>query len=455
MGGWWLQEDGGPAPQANEERKERWMFRYTMGIAWMVLLLAVGGVGALSAADARVRLDSAVDMDAAGRGLRQAVTAYEQALESGLPMSYTRLTLERGETLRLGGNTFIVLLDGGDDRGAPVLLVTDDGPIRVDTVAAREVEAGPVKLIFLMGSRKGSFADFLVRGARDEAPMLANATNPDSKVLITGDPATRTMRIAAGDEQIVDFARQYLAEVNKGRSAEEAARVARMAVPPSRELLTRPTRGAAGGYTDPKNFFSPSTDDLPYAAAVTLQLVRGDSSSINELASSWAYDSSRPANPNPPVRVEGGGQGLDVDYGRPGDRFNAKLRAMEASGRVNVDSETFVRVPIGGYSDFSLQGGASMMSARMEARRAGRSAVMLEIDNRTGDWGFLGAVATRVRMRDGQTITLAKNSYSRTTEQSSGVPLARDIPFVGPVFGQERRTSDRSSFALFATLSLE
>src|SRR5690606_10013789 len=89
--------------------------------------------------------------------------------------------------------------------------------------------------------------------------------------------------------------------------------------------------------------------------------------------------------------------GADVRVGEQGDRWRARLRALEQSGEVRVESTTFLRVPLDGYStsSFRFDSRREGQSGALRARRMGAEAVELIIDTRSGDWSNLGAVSTR------------------------------------------------------------
>ncbi len=77
------------------------------------------------------------------------------------------------------------------------------------------------------------------------------------------------------------------------------------------------------------------------------------------------------------------------------------------------------------------------------------------VDSQSGDWSSLGSVSTRVRVRDGATVPLARSATSITRESRSGPPIVGDIPFAGPLIGSSSRSSHQSDYALFATVVVE
>jgi hypothetical protein len=91
----------------------------------------------------------------------------------------------------------------------------------------------------------------------------------------------------------------------------------------------------------------------------------------------------------------------------------------------------------------------------VRARAVGRNQVEVSIDQQGGDWSFLGAVATTLRFRPGQTLTVAQSTTSRTSSSSSGTPILSQIPYAGPAFGSSSSSSQNSSYALYATVDVE
>ena len=57
--------------------------------------------------------------------------------------------------------------------------------------------------------------------------------------------------------------------------------------------------------------------------------------------------------------------------------------------------------------------------------------------------------------QNGQTLQVAKNSSSRTTSSSSGTPIIKDIPYIGPGFGNSQSSSESESYAVFVTVELD
>ena len=109
---------------------------------------------------------------------------------------------------------------------------------------------------------------------------------------------------------------------------------------------------------------------------------------------------------------------------------------------------------MGGRTRFELQGPGGMVYAYLAARRAGKGA-LLSISNTSGDWSFVGGLSTTVRLNNGQTVTLARNTFSRTQTQTSSVPIVSGVPYAGALFGNERTVRENSSYALIATMEFQ
>jgi hypothetical protein len=289
----------------------------------------------------------------------------------------------------------------------------------VTVEVGRSTAAGALELLPTNLSSGNQSATLLVRGNPQVSAEAAAQQSTLPPATINASLATRAMTVTSDSPRSVEFARVFLEELNAGRAPQAARTLARsMAAAP--RVAGRPVDDSAGprprSYVDATNVLdAPEVEGaLPHSALVTFHLVRGELSAINELSSSWQYDSTGRSNPDPPVRVRGGGDGADVRVGRPGDRFRYKLRALEAERRANVQSESFIRVMIGGHGDLRISGPGGQASAYVHVRRAGRSAVELAFDHFSGDWSFVGSANSRLRVSDGRTVLVAKNTYSRT-----------------------------------------
>ncbi len=392
-----------------------------------------------------VRLASGVKMDDAGRALREALDRLETG--SGLPSAWTSVRLTRGESHQLANNTFLVLSEDANNR--PQLLFVDGSELHRETLReGEEVRLGRLQVIMTLAIHNGAQADLLVRAE----PVVEDDVEGEKRTSpteITGLVNERELRIKSPDRAALDFSATFLRQLNYGKSPAEAERLAH-------GELVAPKAAAAGAYTDATNVLEGRAEKFqPLAARVTLRLVRGESSAIRELCTSWQYRNTGRGNSDPPVSLRGGGRGADISVGARGDRFQYRLRALEAQGSVKVENETLVRVPLGGHSSLNLNGPRGYMEAWVHATPRGQEHVELLIDHLSGDWNFLGSMSTRVRMRDGQTTALAQNTYQRSSSSSSGPPIISGIPYIGPAFGNERRVVESSTYALLATMELE
>lgn len=409
-------------------------------ICVLIVLPAVSVAGEVT-----VRLAYGVEMDDAGRGLREAINRFEE--RGPLPAEWTAVEVARGESAKLDAHTFLVLSQA--PSGAPQLMFIDGSDLHREVLReGEELQLGRLHVIPTELSSDRTRAKLLVRA---DAPKTAKAiAKSDTK--ITGHPGRRELTVSSDNDAVLSFANDYLRHLNDGLAASEAERmaIAGFRQPPGGLEAPR------GRYVDPTNVMEGRDADFqPLAARVTLRVVRGESTAVRELCSSWEYNNTGRGNSDPPVRVSGGGSGADVSVGGRGDRFRYRLRALEAEGRVNVENETLVRVPLGGSTQFSLGGPRGFMEAWIHAQPRGRNQTELLIDHLEGDWGFLGSISTRVRFRDGQTLPLAQNSYSRSSSSSSGPPIVSGLPYVGPFFGNERSVVESGSYALIATMELE
>lgn len=423
----------------------------------LIALVMLLGAGSAPAAEARVRLASGIALDDAGRDLRRAITAYETAQRRGLPEAWSLVQLERNRSLRFGDRGLFVLVSVEDDEAMLIVSAGEEGASQAVLRRGLEGDAGPVQVILVSTEKARGRAQVLMR-AKEPGPLLV--TGPpswESRVRLTGFENPNEMVIVAPDDRTVRFGRAFLEAYNMGASAEEAARAARENVPPVAEFA-RAGAAEAGGravrpVAEPEDDFD--SDWIPQNARITLRSVRGEASALRELSGAVSYDSAGRSPDDVAVGGRAGEAGGTVSVGRPGDRFQAALRALERQGQARVESENFMRVPIGGSSHFSFSGPAGGVGGRFTVIPRGRERVEVLIDQSTGDWGHYGFVQTRAIFRDGQTLPLAQNLSERTTSSRSGAPIFSQIPYVGPLFGSSTETSVSSSYALYATVELE
>ena len=427
-------------------------------LAALFFLLAQG-----AAAERRtVYLAQGVPLDDAGHALRRAVTAQEAASASGIPQTWTSVSLAPGEQVAFGPSRFLLLMSDSPPGAVRLLWVDDNGPRDAVLAPGDEADFGEVRVLAASAPRSRLPARLMLRASQPAPLLLDRAPGAPSAVRIEGDTNPHRLDIETEDPRLMAFALEFLRGLNAALSPEEAARLAREAEPPAagRIVATRPGGASSPGYpgrgpyTDSTNMFD-GPEGMPTAALVTLTLVRAEDWALRELSGSVAYDSAGRAPESPRVGASGARGGGDVRVGSPGDRWRGRLRALEASGDCNVEGETFVRVPLGGSSFFSFIGPTGGVDGAVSARLAGRRQADLLIDQRSGDWSFLGAVSTRARVTDGGTVTLARSSSSRASSSRSGPPLVGGVPFIGPMIGETRETRQSSSYALFATVTME
>lgn len=409
-----------------------------------------------------ILLRAHVDLDEAGFALRQAITAQELAARDPLPHAWTQVRLARGAQAPFGEGRFLLFMEDSPAGAARLLWVDDSGPRDAVLASGDEADFGGLRVLVASVPPPAGRAPgvFVVRRSQP-APLLAEPPSGfASAARIFGDEDPRRLTIRADDPRLLAFAEAFLRELNAGHPPEEAAGRARQQEPPPSAFAPAPGEIAvqapgAPVHAQPSHMLPSQAAAMPSSAMVTLMLVRAEDWALRELSGSAAYDSAGTTPDRPRVGASGGPGGGEVRVGSPGDRFRARLRALEAQGSLQVESESWVRVPLGGGSSFAFFGPAGGVDGHIHARPAGRNAVDLMIDQRGGDWSFLGAVATRVRLSHGGTATLARHTSTRTETYRSGPPLVGGFPFVGPMLGQTRETRQGASYALFASVALE
>ena len=450
-----------PAPASRAEGKLAPRLTICAVLGFLAMFLVPAAVAPAERVQVSVR--SASDLDRIGPQLRQAINAYEAAQAApSLPVSWTQVEIAPGQALDLGDGHLLMMQAQGWSE--PELVLLTPGETHRARLAGRTgpVELGPLEVTPVEAGYAGGGRSVLLRakdGAGEREPLRkllaerAVATN----VRIEGYESPPRFAITARDERTLAFARRFVEEMRAGRTAEQAAERAWEAHPPS-----APAVRAMRGYQSPQRAGTPpypgapgyyAEDDFPHAAQVTLHLVRAESSALNQLLSEISYDSAGNRPENPRVQGRTGGRGADVQIGSPGDRFEARLRALERTGRLRVESESLAYVPLGGWTTMTMAGPSEALSARLGARQQGQH-IYLDVDQRSRGWEALGSVSTVVRLRDGQTLPLARNTYQRREEATSGPPIFSGVPYLGPLFGASQRSSLMSEYALFATVHL-
>lgn len=421
-------------------------------IVWILTLLVLLPLGARGQ-ESLVRVAPGVNMDEVGLALRRALTAWEFAAANEPPQKWALATLSPNRSLTVCQDVYLLMQDSTGTDEVRLLVVDASGPMQATFRPGDERRVGAMRLLLLPRQSNARGVDFLVRAAEQGPLLLDGGSSSTSPTQIQGFEEQGTMRLTSRDPRALRFAEAFLMHLGAGADAEEAAALAREEVPPPNRLDSLP--GPVALPSRPEPIALGEVAVLPDSAMVTLRLVRGEASSLRALSGSMAYDSAGRAPSDPRVRAETGPQGGAVSVGVPGDRFRGTLHALEREGKLNVDSESMVRVPIGGTAFFRFDGPSGGMNGIVSARRVGRNQVELTVDQQGGDWGFLGAVSTRVRFADGDTRVLAQSSTSRTSSSSSGAPIISQIPYVGPATGSSQRSQQQSNYALFATVHLE
>ncbi len=83
--------------------------------------------------------------------------------------------------------------------------------------------------------------------------------------------------------------------------------------------------------------------------------------------------------------------------------------------------------------------------------------VMQEVSNATGETQFNApvisqrSVQTQLLVRDGQTVVLGGLTDKQEDKASSGLPFLSSIPFIGGLFGQQRRVTTETELFIFLT----
>lgn len=417
-------------------------------IALLVLLLPLW----TGAADFQMRFDSAEGMDRAGRDLRRAVTAWQLAGRSALSHEWQTLNLAEQETAQLDGGLRLLLVQRTRiEEKAALRLLLVDAATGAETADVAEGAAHDFAAVSVQAVKIGSGAEralLLVR-RRGEAALLTDAPASGGSPTITGTDATRILMVSSSDPAELEFCRRFLFHRNGGKTAEDAAREARREVPPpSRTVSVEDSRHR------PRDPWEEAAAGAWHSATITIHSLLGEDAALKELESSWSYTNQRPMNPDPRVRIEGGGDGATVDIGSPGDAVQARIRAAEKTGRVRMEGQTLARVMAGERTRLYINRGGEQVALDVGATRAG-NAVLLDVDMADRGRGSGSSTSTRLRVRPGQTVTLSKFESSREESFRSGPPLLPDLPFIGGIFGNSRDASYSVQSAVYVTVEVE
>jgi hypothetical protein len=394
------------------------------------------------------QVPEAISQDVAGATLRRAFNRFEQAEAEGLPQSWTIVALDQGALFDVGGDHRLLLLKT-NRSSATILCLTGS---RSETVTLTPGPSEPVGELTLTLIDAGfSEARLAVRAAelspafRDEPPARLTRVRIEAV-------GPQSLTVTSDTTQHLLFAGQFLKQWRGGLVPEEALRDAWTNHPPQRPSLLA-ARPAADRYTDRANILDPEDDSMG-DVLVTLTSALVASSAMNQIMTSLEYRSDGYDNPNPPVSARGGDDGLDVTYGRPGDRFQATLHALEREGKIKSRSEAAVRIPMNGYGTFNYSSGSGYATGEVQARYRGKR-IALDFDFDSGDGANQGGQSSRIMLRDGQTALVSRFQSSREESFQSGPPLVTGIPWLGPFFGNSRNSSDKYDWALFATVDVD
>lgn len=410
----------------------------------MRILSAIALVSALAAPAAAefitLRVPPSVGVDAAGMTLRQALNAYERAESEGLPQAWTLVVARKGELLDLGGDNRLLLTQTTSASAEILHLKGAESSTLVLPVGAT-TSSGDLTLVLAAVGRSDAR---LTARARDLSPAFSDVRPDGGSRVRVENPSGPTLRIESPESRDLRFSERFLREWFAGVPKDDALRSAWTAHPPQRTARTVAT--ATPSYVDPTNMFSPEDDGLG-DVTVSLSAVMADASAIGVLNSSISYRSDG-ARGDGAVGGRMDGDGVDVRYGRPGDRFRATLSALEREGRVRSLSEATVRVPLGGEGSFNFDGANGPTDGYVSARGQGKRIIL--------DFSFgagAGQSNSRVAVQDGQTVLVTRYRSSRTETSSSGPPLVTGIPYVGPLIGNSSKASRETEWALYATVT--
>jgi len=401
------------------------------------------------------------EMDATAGDLRRALNAWANASD-GPTDNWTPLEVPLTGRVELGGGLMLVVVETRSDTSeatpvnyARLMLVSGE---ESTTGVLREGETLTLSPLQIQGVR-------IAASTRTTSTLLVRRVDPvaqlmDAKPLgpqtarIEGDVNVLRLKVSSADEREMRFVQRFMEEMKKGSSAKKSAKAAFSAVPPV--ARRGPPPPIEGGRFAPKTatLESGSYGGLPGSIMVTVSSVTGEEAAIRELASSIAYRSDGRTG-NPSVGASSGPGGTDISVGNRGDRFSGKLHALEAERRVNVSNTSMSLVELGGSTRMAIQGNGLTYDIIINTSASGRSAVLLDIDLIERNAGSGSSRRQRARVTDGSTVQLAGFTSSRTESYSSGVPILRDVPFVGGAFENSRNTTENYTTAIFATVEFQ
>ncbi len=399
---------------------------------WIALVLCLLYIP-LGAEQRVIYLDEKLDLDETGESLRRAFNAVEENEKSLLSPAWSKLLLRQGESIALGNNRYILLMESGSPAYTRIVYINEQGPLTYDLKEGEDTIPGDLELILVNRTLSSRTAEVLVRGASSKE-LLSDNRPEESRVEIYGEEDPDRLIVVSPIDSDLEFSSIFVDAMKRGKPPEEAARQAQKVIP-VRPPVAPPVYSDVNSpqnpeyYVDPTNIFDQHPSTGQREAVVVIRSVSGSQQSIRQLTSSGS------------VTVNNG----DVD-------INAHIRAGERSGNIQLESETMIRVSVPGGADINFNRRGGFVSAYLDVVPAGRGRVELSIDQASGNRMGYSSVYTRVRARDGETVVLAKDTFQQSSSMSSQVPLLGDVPFIGGAFRNESRRSVSGESALLATV---
>ncbi len=430
--------------------------RGSLGGVMLALLVAATAIP-LPAGEKSYAFRSVEAMDAAGRDLRRAVSAWQDA-NGGVSTNWMPVEISPASRVALGGGLTLLYVEAlrveGKSAARLLLLAGSEAPTRV----VREGETatlGPVEVQVVTVSATSRGRTILLVRRAGEPPVLADNPGRRTWPKLTGDAESRRLTVVTNNDEELRFVDAFMARLMEGQPAKEASSTAFKLVPP---LSPKPTQvedagwtpGGTGGEDSPGG----SDGDWGGAVRVTLRSVVGDESAVRELSSSVGYNSEGRTG-KPAVTASGGAGGTEVTVGGPADRFSGKIRALEAEGRLHVTNESNALIELGSDTRMAIEGGGRTFDVILGTQNAGRG-VILDVDLIERNAGTAGQRRRqRIRVTDGSTVQLAGFTQTRNSTTTGQTPVLGGIPWLGSIFKGERRESENLSMALFATVERE
>ncbi|MGF1572913.1 MAG: hypothetical protein ACFCU1_07560 [Sumerlaeia bacterium] len=431
---------------------------YKLPLILVLLLLCVGLIFPqnIHAQSKVVPLASGLSLDDAGKDLRRALDAWETELPAKTALWQT-IQLQTGESEAFD-RFHHILLRRTDSVSAQILIITESRPEELTLEVGEQTQAGPFEV--LLSKTQGQNATLLVRWNQEQQQaarprsskevLIAGFENPDRLEIVTTQPAALT------------FAEFYLKARNNGSLHESAYAAAinggTLPSGSSQSGVLNPNQSAPNTRVDAQAIFDQFAESnepyLPPQALITFRVIKGSTSAFRSLSGAGTYQSNGNTSGDAAVRARTSGRGGEVAIGKPGDRFTYELQALEKNGSVKVESESFVRALVGESARYNFRGPGGEASGSVYTRLAGRG-VELSFRQTSGDRSGFGITNSRLIFQNGQTLQVSSNTSSRTTSSSSGAPIIKDIPFIGPGFGSSQSSVEEEQYALYVTVELD